>query len=273
MRRKITGKIAAGKRFAEERPTEKRCLSVLLALAVVFGACSAALTADAKDIDTGSGFQSYGKITYQNGDDVVVIDSEDFKKLADRLDLFKCRVVNQLNSMNTYFTTGDGIPLQTEENIHIVHTGPSGENCVDPKEIDLNALVEGIAASQSVPLGVTADNILHQRVRRNPHLIRIMHDLNLMEGEGSGYDLIYELNALDVKQMPILYSDFNSVTVTQYAGIINRDLLPLFDYVAQNFRSLSQKNLIALGLIARNEKVYATVLLIFDVSLFHTQSS
>ena len=156
MRRKITGKIAAGKRFAEERPTEKRCLSVLLALAVGFGACSAALTADAKDIDTGSGFQSYGKITYQNGDDVVVIDSEDFKKLADRLDLFKCRVVNQLNSMNTYFTTGDGIPLQTEENIHIVHTGPSGENCVDPKEIDLNALVEGIAASQSVPFGVTA---------------------------------------------------------------------------------------------------------------------
>ena len=69
---------------------------MLLALAVVFGACSAALTADAKDIDTGSGFQSYGKITYQNGDDVVVIDSEDFKKLADRLDLFKCRVVNQL---------------------------------------------------------------------------------------------------------------------------------------------------------------------------------
>ena len=88
-----------------------------------------------------------------------------------------------------------------------------------------------------------------------------MHDLNLMEGEGSGYDLIYELNALDVKQMPILYSDFNSVTVTQYAGIINRDLLPLFDYVAQNFRSLSQKNLIALGLIARNEKVYATDLI------------
>ena len=151
MRRKITGKIAAGKRFAEERPTEKRCLSVLLALAVVFGACSAALTADAKDIDTGSGFQSYGKITYQNGDDVVVIDSEDFKKLADRLDLFKCRVVNQLNSMNTYFTTGDGIPLQTEENIHIVHTGPSGENCVDPKEIDLNALVEGYAYSDSFP--------------------------------------------------------------------------------------------------------------------------
>ena len=85
-----------------------------------------------------------------------------------------------------------------------------------------------------------------------------MHDLNLMEGEGSGYDLIYELNALDVKQMPILYSDFNNVTVIQYAGILNRELLPLFDYVAQNFPVLSQKNLIALGLIARNEKVYAT---------------
>lgn len=126
--------------------------------------------------------------------------------------------------------------------------------CVYPDHLE-------ISNPGSLPLGVTADNILHQRVRRNPHLIRIMHDLNLMEGEGSGYDLIYELNALDVKQMPILYSDFNSVTVTQYAGIINRDLLPLFDYVAQNFRSLSQKNLIALGLIARNEKVYATDLI------------
>jgi len=126
--------------------------------------------------------------------------------------------------------------------------------CVFPDRLE-------ISNPGSLPLGVTADNILHQQVRRNPHLIRIMHDLNLMEGEGSGYDLIYELNALDVKQMPILYSDFNSVTVIQYAGILNRELLPLFDYVAQNFPVLSQKNLIALGLIARNEKVYATDLI------------
>lgn len=107
----------------------------------------------------------------------------------------------------------------------------------------------------SLPLGVTKDNILHQRIRRNPHLIRLLSDLKLMEGEGSGYDLIYELNARDAKRMPFILSDFNNVTVTQYSGIVSQELLRLFDYVNQNFSTLSQKNLIALGLIAQHEKI------------------
>lgn len=111
-----------------------------------------------------------------------------------------------------------------------------------------------------LPLGVTKDNILHQRQRRNPHFIRIMHDLNLMEGEGSGYDLIYELNAVDVKRMPIVESDYNSVRVTQYSSIINQDLLPLFAYVASHYK-LTQKNTIALGLIAQNQKIATTDLI------------
>lgn len=112
-----------------------------------------------------------------------------------------------------------------------------------------------------LPLGVTSTNILHQKVRRNPHLIRLFSDLHLMEGEGSGYDLIYELNSIDVKQMPQVEADFNNVTVTQYSGILNQAILPLFDYVNQNYASkLTQKNLIALGLIARNEKIPATEL-------------
>ncbi|MDE6417153.1 MAG: putative DNA binding domain-containing protein [Duncaniella sp.] len=107
----------------------------------------------------------------------------------------------------------------------------------------------------SFPLGVTKNNILHQRIRRNPHLIRLMSDLCLMEGEGSGYDLIYELNAMDAKQMPIPESDFNNVTIIQYSAIQNQALLPLFDFVNRNYPTLSQKNLIALGLIAVNEKI------------------
>ena len=110
----------------------------------------------------------------------------------------------------------------------------------------------------SLPLGVTKDNILHQKVRRNPHLIRIMHDLKLMEGEGSGYDLIYELIAIDVKRPPQLISDYNNVTVIQYSGILNKELLPLIDYINQNFPNLKQKNLIALGVISQHEKVNAT---------------
>ncbi len=115
-----------------------------------------------------------------------------------------------------------------------------------------------ISSPGSLPLGVTKDNILHQKVRRNPHMIRIMHDLGLMEGEGSGYDLIYELNAIDVKQPPILVSDYNNVTVIQYSEILNKELLPLFDYINQNFPILKQKNLIALGIISRYEKINAT---------------
>ncbi|MDE6098702.1 MAG: putative DNA binding domain-containing protein, partial [Muribaculaceae bacterium] len=110
----------------------------------------------------------------------------------------------------------------------------------------------------SFPLGVTKDNILHQRIRRNPHLIRLLSDLYLMEGEGSGYDLIYELNAMDAKRMPIPESDFNNVTVTQYSAILNQSLLPLFDFVNRNYPVLTQKNLIAFGLIAINEKISST---------------
>lgn len=110
-----------------------------------------------------------------------------------------------------------------------------------------------------LPLGVTKDNILHARQRRNPHLIRIMHDLKLMEGEGSGYDLIYELNSMDSKENPIIQSDFNSTHIIQSSKIIDKEILPLLDYISKNY-VLSQKEFIALGLIARNKKLLSTQL-------------
>ena len=119
-----------------------------------------------------------------------------------------------------------------------------------------------------LPLGVTPDNILHQRIRRNPHLIRMFSEMYykdedgyLMEGEGSGYNLIYELNALDSKHMPIVETDFNSVSVTQYSAIQNQELLPLFNFVLQNYSNLTQKNLTAFGLVAINEKIASTDLI------------
>ncbi|TGX82188.1 hypothetical protein E5358_07735 [Palleniella muris] len=111
----------------------------------------------------------------------------------------------------------------------------------------------------SLPLGVTKDNILHQRIRRNPHLIRIMHDLGLMEGEGSGYDLVYELNARDAKKNPVVESEYNQTKVTQYSGITNPEIISLIDY-AVNHYSLSQKNIIALGIVAQLQKVLSTEL-------------
>ena len=108
-----------------------------------------------------------------------------------------------------------------------------------------------------LPLGVTKDNILHARQRRNPHLIRIMHDLKLMEGEGSGYDLIYELNSRDSKENPIVESTFNTTHVIQSSKIIDKEILPLLDYVSKYY-TLNQKEFIAFGLIARHKKLLST---------------
>lgn len=110
-----------------------------------------------------------------------------------------------------------------------------------------------------LPLGVTKDNILHARHRRNPHFIELMFALGLMEGEGSGYDLIYELNSMEAKEKPTIESSYNECIVTQYAKILKPEILPLLDYVLKNYQ-LKQKDFTALGIIAREQKIYATEL-------------
>ncbi len=110
-----------------------------------------------------------------------------------------------------------------------------------------------------LPLGITSNNILHTTHRRNPHLIRILHDLQLMEGEGTGYNLIYEITSRDAKAFPIPISDFNSTSVTQYSKILDEEALLLLDFIAKTY-PLSQKELIVLGIVARNKKILATQL-------------
>jgi ATP-dependent DNA helicase RecG len=110
-----------------------------------------------------------------------------------------------------------------------------------------------------LPFGITSNNILHTTHRRNPHLIRILHDLQLMEGEGTGYNLIYEITCRDAKAFPIPISDFNSTTVTQYSKILDEEALLLLDFITKTY-PLSQKELIVLGIVARNKKILATQL-------------
>ena len=107
-----------------------------------------------------------------------------------------------------------------------------------------------------LPLGGTKDNILHSRQRRNSHFIELMFALGLMEGEGSGYDMIYELNSLEAKEKPLIESSFNECVVTQYAKIIKPEILPLLDYVMKNYQ-LKPKDFTAFGIIAREQKVYS----------------
>ena len=124
--------------------------------------------------------------------------------------------------------------------------------CVYPDRLE-------ISNPGGLPLGVTKDNILHQRHRRNPYFITIMSDLKLMEGEGSGYDLIYELNGIEAKRPPFIESSFNETKVTLYSDIQNTDVLPLLDYTLNNYK-LSQKGYIAFGAIAAETKIQATKL-------------
>ncbi|WP_288612257.1 ATP-binding protein [uncultured Bacteroides sp.] len=108
-----------------------------------------------------------------------------------------------------------------------------------------------------LPLGITKDNILHAKHRRNPNMIELLSALEMMEGEGSGYDLIYELNAMEAKNPPMIESSYNEVTVIQNAEIIDTELLPLLDFVLQNYQ-LTQKAFTAFGIIAREKKVFST---------------
>jgi ATP-dependent DNA helicase RecG len=110
-----------------------------------------------------------------------------------------------------------------------------------------------------LPLGITKDNILHTTYRRNPHLIRILHDLKLMEGEGTGYNLIYEITSRDAKAFPIPVSDYNTTSVTQFSKILDIETVLLIDFIAKNYQ-LSQKEYIVLGIVARQRKILATKL-------------
>lgn len=110
-----------------------------------------------------------------------------------------------------------------------------------------------------LPLGITKDNILQSVSRRNPHLIRLLHDLKLMEGEGSGYDLIYEITGRDSKPFPVVYSDYSTTSVTQYSKIMDEESVLLIDFIAKNYQ-LSQKEYIVLGIVSRHKKILATQL-------------
>lgn len=116
-----------------------------------------------------------------------------------------------------------------------------------------------ITSPGSLPLGITKENILHEKSRKNPHLINTLHDMELMEGEGSGYDVIYEQLTRDAKQLPVIESDFNKVTVIVYSEILDKDVLAIVEYISNNFQ-LTQKEVIVIGIVARHKKILSTQL-------------
>ena len=107
-----------------------------------------------------------------------------------------------------------------------------------------------------LPLGVTPENILHKSVKRNEHLAKVFHDLKLMEREGSGFDLIYDVLLSNGKPLPKVQEGDDRVVVTVYKRIINKAIIDFVRKADETFQ-LKQKERIALGLIAQNESLTA----------------
>lgn len=129
---------------------KKRILSIALTLTLLLGVCGVASAAGSRGTRTRDRLQSYGTIQYGTGDDSVVIRSDDLYQLADQLDLVKSRTVDQLAELNTFFTFGSGISLRSDQSMSVTHVRPSGTQAVDPLTMGFDALLEGIAASQSI---------------------------------------------------------------------------------------------------------------------------
>jgi ATP-dependent DNA helicase RecG len=107
-----------------------------------------------------------------------------------------------------------------------------------------------------LPLGVTPMNILHVTVRRNENLARVFHDLKLMEREGSGYDMLYEVLLSKGKLPPEPVEGHDRVEVTVRKRILNTRIIE-FITKADEYYQLSQKEKICLGLLAQQEALTA----------------
>jgi len=107
-----------------------------------------------------------------------------------------------------------------------------------------------------LPLGVTPENILTKSVQRNQLLAKVFYDLRLMEKEGSGYDMIYEMLLANGKKLPLIEEGDDRVTVALYKRIISNEIIEVVQR-ASEFYQLSQKEIITLGLIAQKGNIPA----------------
>ena len=107
-----------------------------------------------------------------------------------------------------------------------------------------------------LPLGVTPQNVLHTTVRRNEHLARLLHDLKLMEREGSGFDKIFEVLLSQGRPMPELIETHDRVQVTVYRRILKPEIIEFIAKAEQTYQ-LTQRERIALGLLAQNDALTA----------------
>ena len=136
---------------------KKKVFSVCMIAMLAMSVCSVKAADFTPPSATRNSLKSEGAIVYQDGDESVVIDSQDLYILADKLDTFKTAVGDQLAVMHTYLTTEDkGVSLSTNDEVHVVHAYEESMQLADPRLLDFETLLEGFAASQSIPIETEA---------------------------------------------------------------------------------------------------------------------
>lgn len=101
-----------------------------------------------------------------------------------------------------------------------------------------------------LPLGVTANNILHKSVKRNERMANLFYALHLMEREGSGYDKMYEVQLTFGKQVPRVEEGDDYVVAVVERRIVSQEAIKVMQTASRNI-PLKQKQLICLGMIAQ----------------------
>lgn len=110
-----------------------------------------------------------------------------------------------------------------------------------------------------LPPSVTPQNILHVSERRNERLARLFHDLGLMEGEGTGYDRLYDLLLSTGRPVPEVEETSERVKVTIRGRSLDLQALRVVA-AAESSVALRERERIALGLIARYGPLTAAAL-------------
>ncbi len=105
-----------------------------------------------------------------------------------------------------------------------------------------------------LPIGVTVSNILQKTIQRNDHLSRVFFALQLIEKEGSGWDLMYETLLSSGKEVPKPYEGDDSVKVVIKRNVISNETVRMFEYINDHY-TISQKGLIAFGIIIQAKKI------------------
>src|SRR5690606_36763960 len=62
-----------------------------------------------------------------------------------------------------------------------------------------------------LPFGVTPRTMLHASRRRNERLATLFHDMRLMEKEGSGFDLMFDVQLSQGRPVPVPRESVDSV--------------------------------------------------------------